>query len=310
MVCAVVILAMISIAAESPAAVRAILEVDREAYYAGDPVPVRISLWNDGNTPVDVPAGNIPAGFELYDKDGKKLTATLPPRPATEGKESGAEGGSATRSLPPGEFYGFARDLTRLYPALKEAGTYRLQWVSTGLSSNAVILRVVPKYDPDKDYTARVETDLGVFSLDFLRKDAPIAAKTFIELAQSGFYDGVTFHYVEADRVVASGDPGGTGQGGPGFAIPHERPQVKMLAGTVIMLPNGRPPVNGSVFAILLAPRPDFEGTATGFAQVVDGLDVVKKISEVPATSRDAAQPHRPLQPVRINRVVVKPKAG
>jgi cyclophilin family peptidyl-prolyl cis-trans isomerase len=83
-----------------------------------------------------------------------------------------------------------------------------------------------------------------------------------------------------------------------------------MLAGTVIMVPNGRPPANGSIFAILLAPRPDYEGTATGFAQVIDGLDVVKKISQVPATAREAAQPHRPIQPVRINRIIIKPKVS
>jgi cyclophilin family peptidyl-prolyl cis-trans isomerase len=83
-----------------------------------------------------------------------------------------------------------------------------------------------------------------------------------------------------------------------------------MLAGTVILLPTGRPPANGSIFAILLAPRPDYEGSATGFAQVTDGLDVVKKISQAPATPREDAQPHKPLQPVRINHIVIKPKTA
>src|SRR5262249_17887518 len=111
------------------------------------------------------------------------------------------------------------------------------------------------------------------------------------------------------DRVVVSGDPTGTGEGGPGFGIPHERSQVKMVAGTVILRATGRPPMNGSIFAILLAPRPDYEGSATAFAQVVDGMDVGRKISQAPGAAKGAPQPHRPLQDVHITRIVVKPKA-
>jgi cyclophilin family peptidyl-prolyl cis-trans isomerase len=288
--------------ASSPA-LKAILEVDRDAYYAGDPVPIRISIWNDSGAPVEAPAGEVTAGFTIYDSDGKRV----PFGPAVAPAE---KGGAAPRTLQPGGFYGFARDLTLLAPRLKEVGTYRVQWTTGGLTSNAVVLRVVPKYDPEKDYTARVETDLGTFTLEFLRRDAPIAVKTFIELAQSGFYDGVIFHYVEPDRVVVAGDPTGTGQGGPGFSVPHERTQVKMLAGTVLLLAQGKPPANGSIFAILLAPRPDFEGIATGFAQVVEGLDVVRKISEVPAAGHDAPLPHRPVQDVTITRIIIRPKSS
>jgi len=278
---------------------KAILEVDRDAYYAGDPVPVRLSIWNDSGAPVPPPTGEIPSGFQLFDIEGKKVASVLP--------AAGTEEGSA-RPMVPGAFVGYARDLTFLYPKLKESGTYRLQWRQGALESNSVILRVVPRYDPDKDYTARVDTDMGTFTIELLRKDAPIAVKTFVDLAQDGFYDGLTFHYVEPERVIAGGDPTGTGTGGPGFHIPHERTQNKMLAGTVILMATGRPPSNGSTFAILLAPRPDYEGKETGFAQVIEGLDVVKKISNVPASAKDAPLPHHPLKEVKILRVVVKTK--
>ncbi|MGI0148000.1 MAG: peptidylprolyl isomerase, partial [Thermoplasmata archaeon] len=301
------------IAATLPS-LKAVLEIDRDAYYAGDPVPVRISIWNDGRTPAEAPSGEVPSGFELFDSDGKKVAPASAEKAPAAGDAPTASAPSAAKSpaptLAPGQFFGFAGDLTTLYPRLREVGTYRLQWSSGGLVSNALILRVVPRYDPDKDYTARVETDLGAFLIDFLRKDAPFAVKTFIELAQTGFYDGVIFHYVEPDRVVVSGDPTGTAQGGPGFTIPHERPKVKMVAGTVILLATGRPPANGSIFAILLAPRPDYEGSATGFGQVIEDLDVVRKISQVPAAPKEAPQPHRPVTNVRINRVVIKPKTS
>jgi len=333
-----------ALVAAPPPSLKAILELGNQAYYAGDPVLVRISIWNDGDTDVEDPSGDVPSGFELYDGEGKRVApapgtgasgrgvasgapaanamaadagakGAAPGSAETGGSSGKGAGGSgvpavAPRLLTPGAFHGYSRDLTRVFPRLKEPGTYRLHWSAGGLTSNTVDFRIVPPYDPARDYTARIETDLGPFTLEFLRKDAPIAVKTFIDLAHAGFYDGMIFHYVEPDRVVASGDPTGTGQGGPGFSIAQERSQVKMLAGTVILRASGRPPANGSIFAILLAPRPDYEGTTTAFAQVVEGLDVVRKISQVPASPRDAPQPHRPLTELRINRIVVKPKAG
>src|SRR5262245_14918031 len=287
-------------AADAPA-LKVILEVDRDAYYAGDPVPVRLSIWNDSNGLVAAPAGEISSGFELFDIEGKKISPVSVA--AAEGEAPAAAG-----SLKAGAFVGYARDLTIIFPKLKDVGTYRLQWRGGSLESNAVILRVVPRYDPEKDYTARIETDMGTFTIELLRKDAPIAVKTFVDLAQDGFYDGLTFHYVEGDRVIVGGDPAGTGQGGPGFHIPHERTATKMLAGTVILLPSGRPPANGSIFAILLAPRPDYEGNATGFAQVVEGLDAAKRISNVPASSKDAPSPHHRPKTGKILPAVVKAK--
>src|SRR5262249_8143 len=131
------------IAADAPT-LKAILEVDRDAYYAGDPVPVRLSVWNDSNGATSVPGGDIPAGFVLFDIEGKKVASVLP-------AAAGGDEAAASRSLAPGAFVGYARDLTILFPKLKETGTYRLQWKSGPLESNAVILHVVPRYDPDKD---------------------------------------------------------------------------------------------------------------------------------------------------------------
>lgn len=298
-------------AAAAPSALKAIVEVDREAYYTGDPVPVRISVWNDGNVPASAPGGAVEAGFEMHDVDGKVVVpAPGSAVPSAGAETAGAVAGDGPKTLQPGGFFGFARDLTTLYPRLKQVGTYRLQWRSGALVSNAVILRVVPRYDPGKDYVARVETDVGAFTIEFLRKDAPIAVKTFVELASTGFYDGVIFHYVEPGRIVASGDPTGTGRGGPGFTIPAEHPQVKMLAGTVLMKPGGQPPGNGSIFEILLAPRADYEGAMTGFGQVVSGLEVVARISSVPAAPRGTPNAHHPVKDVHITKITIAPKGA
>jgi cyclophilin family peptidyl-prolyl cis-trans isomerase len=284
---------------------KAILEVDRDAYYAGDAIPIRVFVWNDGEAAADGPPGTIEGGFELFDVDGKKiaLPVALDPAPSAAVPEA-----SPASALRPGGFVGFAGDLTKLFPRLKEIGTYRLQWRSGSLASNTVILRVVPRYDPETNYSARVETDLGSFTIEFLRRQSPLAVKTFVELAMQGFYDGLLFHYVEPGRIALSGDPTGTGEGGPGFVYPRELAPLKMVAGTVFMKPVGEPPANGSIFAILLSARPEYEGRYTAFAQVVEGLEVAKKLSEVPASARSASPAHRPLQEVRIRRITVTPK--
>jgi len=219
-----------ALVAAPPPSLKAILEMGNQAYYAGDPVLVRISIWNDGDTDVESPGGDVPSGFELYDGEGKRVApgtgagargassdapaagakgvdvgsrgsaSDSAPASAEDGDSSvGGAGGSgvstgAGRLLTPGAFHGYSRDLTRVFPRLKEPGTYRLHWSAGGLTSNTVDFRIVPPYDPARDYTARIETDLGPFTLEFLRKDAPIAVKTFIDLAHAGFYDGMIFH--------------------------------------------------------------------------------------------------------------------
>ena len=292
-------------AADLPATLKAILEVDREAYYSGDPIPVRISIWNNGAATVDAPGGAVEAGFLLFDGDGKKIEAA--PN-AAAGQD--AKGSAEARKLGPGLFFGYSGDITAMFPRLKQPGSYRLQWSSGALVANIVLLKVVPRYDPNKDYTATIDTELGSFTIDLYRKDAPLAVKTFVELSLTKFYDGTVFHFVEPDRIVSAGDPTGTGLGGPGFSIPPETTKTEMVAGTVFMVPKGQPLANGSVFHILLAPRKDFEGKVTAFGQVTEGMDVVGKISRAAASPKGSAIPHRPLKDVHIKSITVKPKTA
>ena len=66
---------------------------------------------------------------------------------------------------------------------------------------------------------AEIHTDKGVMTIEFYEKDAPNTVANFIKLAESGFYNGVTFHRVIPDFVIQGGDPTGTGAGGPGYHI-------------------------------------------------------------------------------------------
>ncbi|MEX0749526.1 MAG: peptidylprolyl isomerase, partial [Dehalococcoidia bacterium] len=130
--------------------------------------------------------------------------------------------------------------------------------------------------DPAKTYVATVRTDRGSFKIELLASDAPETVNNFVFLANDGFYDGVSFHRVIADFVAQTGDPTGTGSGGPGYTLPVENADGAFTEGTVGMArpADASSPNNGSQFFITLADTPTLEGKSTVFGRVVEGLDV------------------------------------
>ena len=69
---------------------------------------------------------------------------------------------------------------------------------------------------------AEIHTSKGVMKLSFFEKDAPNTVKNFIDLAEKGFYDGLSFHRVIPDFMIQGGCPNGLGNGGPGYSIDCE----------------------------------------------------------------------------------------
>ncbi len=285
-----------------PGAVRAVLELGQQIYYAGEPLRVRISVGNDGATearnPVTTP---LPRGFEVRAADGKRLDAKGPERlPET----------SRPSTLAPGYAYSAAIDLAERYPELRSPGTYEIRWAADGLESPTIVVRLIPKYDPAKEYRARIETDEGTFVIDFFGKAAPLATKAFIDMANTGFYDGLIFHRAVGDHFSEGGDRQGDGAGAPPFRYPADPTAIPPMAGTLLMKPvSPTPPTNGSQFIVLVRPEPTWTGQATVFAQVVEGLDVVQRISRLPTTQQAAHPYFKPLKDIRIVRVTVFEKA-
>jgi peptidyl-prolyl cis-trans isomerase B (cyclophilin B) len=126
---------------------------------------------------------------------------------------------------------------------------------------------------------ATIETSKGVIKFKFYPKDAPQSVANFIDLAQKGFYNGLSFHRVEPGFVIQGGDPNGNGTGGPGYSIKAEFNSQKHLEGTVAMARSSDPNSAGSQFYICLAPAPFLDNNYTVFGQVISGMDVVKKIA-------------------------------
>ena len=128
--------------------------------------------------------------------------------------------------------------------------------------------------------TAVIETNKGTIKFELNEDLAPITTANFISLAESKFYDGLTFHRVEPGFVIQGGCPHGTGTGGSSKKIPLEvSPNLKHgEAGAVAMARSSDPNSASSQFYITLAPTPFLDMNYAVFGRVTEGLDVVKQI--------------------------------
>jgi cyclophilin family peptidyl-prolyl cis-trans isomerase len=143
-----------------------------------------------------------------------------------------------------------------------------------------------------------METDMGKIVLELFPDVAPNHVKNFLDLANKGFYDGLTFHRVISGFVIQGGDPNGDGTGGSGTTVKAEFSNLKHMPGTLAMARSSDPNSASSQFYICLAQLPSLDGKYTIFGQTVEGMDVVKKIGAVKTGQGD-----RPLTPVRMIRV-------
>jgi peptidyl-prolyl cis-trans isomerase B (cyclophilin B) len=143
--------------------------------------------------------------------------------------------------------------------------------LSVGGASMAEAAKVNPK--------ARITmADGGAIVIELYPDVAPKHVENFVTLTDKGFYNGLKFHRVEPGFVVQTGDPKGDGTGGPGYTIKAEFNEKPHLEGTLGMARAQHPDSAGSQFYICLAPSPFLDRKYTVFGQVVQGMDVVKKI--------------------------------
>ncbi|HEY9749328.1 MAG TPA: peptidylprolyl isomerase [Allocoleopsis sp.] len=125
---------------------------------------------------------------------------------------------------------------------------------------------------------AIMKTDKGTINLELFEQDAPNTVKNFVDLANKGFYDGLTFHRVIPNFVIQGGCPQGTGTGGPGYTIKCETAgnPHKHQAGSLSMAHAGKD-TGGSQFFICHSPQPHLDGKHTVFGKTED-IDVVNAI--------------------------------
>ena len=156
-----------------------------------------------------------------------------------------------------------------------------------------------------KKYQARVVMENGSeFVIELLPESAPQTVNSFVFLANEGWFNGVTFHRVLPGFVAQTGDPSGTGMGGPGYLLPNEvDPNLSHDAAGMVAMANTGPDTNGSQWYITLAPVTHLDGGYTIFGRVLEGMDVVEGITpRDPATGVDLPDGDR-IQSVTIETV-------
>jgi len=125
---------------------------------------------------------------------------------------------------------------------------------------------------------ANLRTNHGSIRFKFYSKDAPKTSLRIAELIESRFFDGLIFFRVIPQFTVQTGDPDGQGTGGSGISLPPEFNARPHTEGAIGLAHGANPDSGDSQFYITLAPQPQLDGQYTVFGQVIEGMEVVKKI--------------------------------
>jgi peptidyl-prolyl cis-trans isomerase A (cyclophilin A) len=164
---------------------------------------------------------------------------------------------------------------------------------------------------------ARFSTTEGDFLVRLHQENAPKTVENFVGLAEGTkeftdprdgakksqpFYDGTIFHRVIDGFMIQGGDPLGQGVGGPGYKFGDEfHPTLRHDKAGILSMANAGPGTNGSQFFVTLAPTPHLDNKHSVFGEVVEGLDVVKRIGSTKTGARD-----RPVKDVVITKLTIE----
>ena len=159
----------------------------------------------------------------------------------------------------------------------------------------------IPPEEITMNRYAVIKTNLGVMEIELFEARAPITTKNFVDLAEKGFYNGVTFHRVIKDFMIQGGDPKGDGTGGPGYTIQDEfHAELKHDSKGILSMANAGPNTGGSQFFITLVPTSFLDNKHAVFGKVVQGMDVLDAIGSVATGPSD-----KPLEPVVMTKVSI-----
>jgi len=159
---------------------------------------------------------------------------------------------------------------------------------------------------PNEIY-AVFQTTEGPFKARLFADLVPKTVENFVTLADGTktgqpFYNGTVFHRVIPDFMIQGGDPEGTGRGGPGYRFADEfHASLKHTKPGLLSMANAGPNTNGSQFFVTVAPTPWLDNKHSIFGEVIEGYDVVEKISKVPRGAQD-----RPVKEVQLQSVTIE----
>jgi peptidylprolyl isomerase len=190
----------------------------------------------------------------------------------------------------------------------------------TGVAAVAAACTVAAAAERPDGLYAEIDTTKGKIVARLEYEKAPLTVANFVGLAEgtkdsnkpkgTKFYDGIIFHRVIPGFMIQTGDPEGSGRGGPGYRFADEfDPTLRHDGPGVLSMANAGPGSNGSQFFITVAPTPHLDNRHSVFGRVVEGQDVAEAISNVPRSAQDRPNDEVAIKSVTIVRVGEKAKA-
>ena len=162
---------------------------------------------------------------------------------------------------------------------------------------------------------AALVTDKGTMVVTFFPEQAPQHVKSFLELAQKGYYDGTAFHRIVRNFMIQGGCPhskqgasGQPGTGGPGYTLPAEFNDIHHERGILSMARAQDPNSAGSQFFVVHGDAGFLDGQYTVFGKVEEGLDVLDAIASIECTFGAGGEKSQPTERVEIQRIELRPR--
>jgi cyclophilin family peptidyl-prolyl cis-trans isomerase len=277
-------------------------------YEAGKPVRVRVAIENAGSASLRTEnAALFGVGFTATGADGKERAVPDSAAPANARQQI---------LIPAGTTLSTTIDLAPLLPdVLGKRGKVKVAGSIAGVAVTPLELEIHPDW---RGWHAVIETSLGEIEVALDAEHAPITTANFLELAESGFYDGLTFHRVVKGFMIQGGCPNGDGTGDGPRKLPLEASRApdapKHERGTISMAHKADLNSGSCQFFVCLREQPALNGTYSAFGKVVRGTETLDKIEMVPCAMVPGGPdnvPSRPKEKVTINKVrPVAPQAG
>jgi len=288
--------------APGPAPLQATLERLGGFYNAGDPILVRVAVFNTGTTPFENTKGIDLLGSLVVSETSGSQALARKPSPTADARLQPSR-------IPGGGFFGVIADLRQVFDGLDKPGRYSARFVMGDLTSESVDLVLIQRYDTSTAYQATLETDYGKIVFDLLGQQAPRHVQNFHDLANQGFYDGSVIHFVAKGIEMRGGDRAGDGSTDPGFGLPFEIvPTLRHQRGALSMM-RGQNADHGSQFMISLAENPAADGKMTIFGAMAGGEETLAAIENLPTTGQREYPYYRPVKDVRIHSIRVSAAA-
>lgn len=158
--------------------------------------------------------------------------------------------------------------------------------------------------NPNSNFTASIRTNKGDITIELFASEAPMTVNNFVFLARERFYDGVVFHRVIKDFMIQTGDPTGSGAGGPGYRFADE-PVNRSYSKGIVAMANAGPNTNGSQFFIVHGADVGLPPSYTIFGQVIEGLDTVDILANTPVSLSSRGELSVPTEVLRIETIEV-----